>query len=88
MNAGIDEIKKLLGSEKLIIGAQGVLKALRKGSLAKAYLASNAPPAVRSDIERFGGLGGVAVIMLDVPNDELGTMCKKPFPIGVIGILQ
>ncbi|MBD3208843.1 ribosomal L7Ae/L30e/S12e/Gadd45 family protein [Candidatus Woesearchaeota archaeon] len=82
----ITEIKKQLGSEALIIGAEKSLKALRAGTLAKVFLATNPRQGVRDDIDRYAKLGDAEVILLEVPNDELGTMCKKPFPISVIGL--
>lgn len=80
------EIKKLLTSERLIIGAERTLKALRQGTLEKIYLSSNPAPQVKNDLERYTSLGGTEKVELDVPNDELGTLCKKPFPISVIGL--
>ena len=82
----ISEIKKQLGTPEFIIGAEETLKELRKGNLAKAYLSSNPKPELVADIESLAKLSDVEIIRLDVPNDELGTMCKKPFPISVIGI--
>jgi large subunit ribosomal protein L30e len=84
----ISEIKKLLGSEKMIIGAGETLKALRAGTLAKVFLAKNTKVETRQDIERYAGIAAVEVVQVDVPNDELGTLCKKPFPISVIGVRQ
>lgn len=82
----IGEIKKQLGTPQLIIGAEETLKELRKGNLAKAYLASNPKEDIAADIESLAGLSKTEIVRLDVPNDELGTLCKKPFPISVIGI--
>ncbi len=78
------EIRKLLGTDRLLIGTERVLKALRRGELAKVVLASNCSHRVRDDVHRYAG--SATVIGLDVPNEELGVYCKKPFNIQVLGI--
>lgn len=82
----IAEIKKLLDSEKLLIGSEQTLKELRTGSLSKVYMAQNPKPELKEDIERYAGIAQVEIVLLDVPNDELGTLCKKPFPISVLSV--
>lgn len=82
----VDEIKKLLKSKALIIGADRVLKALKKKDLAKIFLASNASAELVKDIAYYSSLSKVDVEKLDIPNDELGIVCKKPFSISAIGM--
>ena len=80
------EVKKMLKNENLVIGSERVLKLLMSNQLESAYLASNAPKAAAEDIKRYSGLNGVSCEVLEVPNDELGILCKKPFNIAVIGL--
>jgi ribosomal protein L30E len=82
------EIKKLLGSDKLIIGKERTMKFLRKGELVKVFLASNLDKESFEDIEHYASLSGTEVVLLKQSNDELGTFCKKPFSIAVIGLLK
>ncbi len=83
------EIRKLLGSDKLVIGTDRVLKAVRKGGVAKVVLAENAPAALREQLERYKRLGGAFELAeAGIPNDEFGTLCKKPFSIAAIAILS
>ena len=78
------EIRKLLGSDKLIIGTDRCIKLLRQGQLKKIMLASNANVTVVEDVQRYSE--NAEVVILDVPNEELGVFCKKPFNISVLGI--
>jgi ribosomal protein L30E len=78
------EIRKLLGSDKLIIGTDRCMKLLREGQLKKVMLASNANLQTVEDVQRYNS--GAEVIVLDIPNEELGVYCKKPFNISVLGI--
>ncbi len=83
------EIRKMLGSDKLILGSERVLKAVRKGGVAKVVLASNAPESLKAQLEQYQKLGDHFLIEdAGVPNDELGTLCKKPFSIAVLAFLS
>ncbi len=81
-----DEIRKLLESDKLIIGTEKTLKELRAKNLEKVYVASNTKEETVNDIKHFASLAEVEVVELDVPNDEVGTICRKPFAISVLGV--
>jgi ribosomal protein L30E len=81
-----NEIKKMLKNENLILGSDKVLKLLRENQMESVWLASNSPKDVAEDIKRYAGLSGTSVEALEIPNDELGVLCKKPFNIAVIGL--
>ena len=80
------EIRKLLGSDKLIIGTERTLKLLREGKLKKVMLASNCKQTTVEDVQRYSTQSGTEVVHLDIPNEELGVYCKKPFNISILGI--
>jgi ribosomal protein L30E len=82
----VDEIKKMLKSKVLIIGADRVLKALKNKELAKVFIASNAPESFVKDVDYYATISKVEVEKLSIPNDELGVVCKKPFSIASIGM--
>lgn len=82
------DVKKLLGSEKLIIGTDRVLKAVRAGTAATVILASNAPQELRDELSHLQSLGDFTVEEAGVPNDELGTRCKKQFSIAALAVLK
>ncbi|MGV8168754.1 MAG: ribosomal L7Ae/L30e/S12e/Gadd45 family protein [Candidatus Nanoarchaeia archaeon] len=84
----MDEIKKLLGSEKLIIGTQETMKAMRQGKLKKLFVVSNADPKFLKDLEQYKDMAKVEVEYLNMTNEELGAICRKPFLISVLGVLK
>lgn len=84
----LEEIKKNLGKEKLLLGQNQTLKNLRIGKVEKVFLASNCDAKVRRDIGYYCELNGTPVTQLSVPNDELGIICKKQFPISIISLLK
>ena len=83
-----EEIRKLLNSKKLLIGKDEVLKNIRKGLIVKVFIASNCPTALHEDLEKYSKISNFELLETKVPNDELGTVCKKPFSIVVLGILK
>jgi large subunit ribosomal protein L30e len=84
----IAEIKKLLDNEKLLIGTNEVLKSLRTGKIQKVMLSSNCKAETIDDLKHYKELSDFEIETLEVPNDELGLVCKKPFSVSVIGILK
>jgi len=82
----IDEIKKLMNEEKCIIGAEQTLKNLKLGKLSKVFVTSNCQDTMKDDITYYAELSGTEVVMLDIPNDELGTICRKPFSISLLSV--
>lgn len=78
------EIRKLLGTDKIVLGTDKVLKSVRAGDVSKVILASNAPAALRKELERYKPIGGFELVDAGITNDELGTTCKKPFSVAAI----
>jgi len=80
----IEQIKEAL-KNKPIIGTDRILKSLKSGKLKKILIASNCKAETKKDIEYYAKLAKVEVIKLDIPNEEVGLVCKKPFSIAVLG---
>ena len=82
--SNINEIKKLQEEGKLVIGADRTIKNLKAGKTAKVFLSSNPSAELKEDVEHYAKLSGVEIVELDIPNDELGVVCKKQFSIAVL----
>ena len=80
------EIRQMLKDGHLVIGTRMTMKLLRQNNVKKVYLASNAPAALREDVDHYSKIAGVAVTHVKMNNEELGTLCKKPFSISLIGV--
>lgn len=88
MVAQTDEIKKYLGTKLLIVGTNLVIKNLKLGRLSKVYLSSNCPAKIKERIAYYASLANTAIVELNIPNDELGVLCKKLYSISVLAILS
>lgn len=84
----IAKIKKLIESKQVVVGKDEILKKLKQGKLSKVFLTSNLPEQTKERIAYYSKLAGVEIVQLNYPNDELGALCKKPFPISMLGLLK
>lgn len=80
------EIKKLLSNDKLVLGTNHVLKGLRQKNLSKVFVSNNCPQNVLDDVQGYAKLTNTEVVHLSIPNEELGTLCKKPFFVSLLGV--
>ncbi len=86
MSKEVEEIKKYVGTERLIVGFNEVMKKLRSNELEKIFIASNPKEELLKDMEYYSKLANVPIIKLDIPNSELGPVCKKRFYVSFLGI--
>ena len=84
----ITELRKHVQSSKFVIGTSEVIKLLKHDKLAKIFVASNSPASIKEDLKHYGTMADCEIVELQIPNDELGVMCKKPFSISVVGVLR
>ena len=82
------DIKKNLKTKKLVVGTKQTLKNLKLGKLEKVFVTANCPESVKKDVAHYSSLSGCEVQSLDIPNEELGTICKKQFAISVLGLVR
>ncbi len=86
--ADTEDIKKLLKSKNLVVGTGKTVKYLKVGKLSKVYVSSNCPADIKEDLKYYGELAQTPIIELEQTNEEIGTLCKKPFFISVLSVLK
>jgi large subunit ribosomal protein L30e len=84
----VEEIKKALVSGKIVIGSKLVLEHVKKGTLERAFISTNIEENLRQDLVHYATMTNIPVIMTNIPRDELGTLCKKPFAISALGVTK
>ena len=84
----LNDIKKLVKTRKLIIGTDNTLNKLKNNNIGKIWLSSNVPKDVKADILKYSKINNVEIIGLDMPNDELGILCKKQFSVSVASVVK
>ncbi len=84
----LTEIRKNTESKKLVYGTEQTIKNLKLGKVGKIFLSANCPEEVKKSIKYYAELSETPVSQLSIDNTELGTICKKPFSISVLGLLK
>jgi large subunit ribosomal protein L30e len=84
----LQEIKKNLDNDNLIIGYDKTLKNLKLGKISKVYLSVNCPDEIKEDVKRYANINKTDVEILKKNNEDLGVLCKKPFSISVLSIVS
>jgi large subunit ribosomal protein L30e len=82
----VDEIKSLIKEGKCVIGTEQTIKNLKLGKTSKVFVTSNCPDQVKDDVKYYSELSATEVVELDIPNDELGVICRKPFAISLLSV--
>lgn len=81
-----DEIKKLVGTDKLVLGTDLTIKQLKQGKISKVFVTTNCPKHVQEDLQQYAKLAGAVVESAGVENEELGIICKRQHDVSVIGV--
>ena len=84
MNA--QEIRGLLEKDKLIIGHNAVVNALKSGTCSQVLVAANAESARAAAVADYCEIAKVSCEELELRNDQLGTTCRKPFSISFLAV--
>jgi ribosomal protein L30E len=82
------DIKKLVKEETIVYGTEQAFKHLKKGDATKVLISSNCPEDLKVQITQLAEIAKAEVEQLDIPNDELGVVCKKQFAISVLAVLK
>lgn len=84
----VSELKKLIGDGKLVLGRERTIKLLRDGKLVKVYLSSDCSEDALSELEHECSVFDIPFEKLSKTSVEIGVICRKPFSISVIGVLE
>jgi len=79
----LNNLKKAIKENKLIIGTERTLKALKQGTTKEVFISKNCPEDLRKQVKHYGEVSGISISELEETNEEIGTLCKKPFSINL-----
>ncbi|RME55351.1 hypothetical protein D6777_00825 [Candidatus Woesearchaeota archaeon] len=80
----LNELKSAIKEQKLTYGTRETLKKLKNSEAKVVFLASNAPQDVVETVLHYASLSDVKVIELDIPDEEVGILCKRRHPVAVL----
>ena len=85
VDKNVQEIRKLLKEDRIVIGTDIGLKNLKLGKVEKIFLASNYD---NKEIKDLAKISKVDVVVVKQANDDLGTLCRKPFAISMLSVIS
>lgn len=81
-----DEIRSAMNSNKIIIGYRRSIKFIKSNIPKSIVVANNIPDSMKKRIEEVAQLSSVKVEVFEGDSINLGVLCGKPFPVGVVVI--
>ncbi|MEM2878209.1 MAG: 50S ribosomal protein L30e [Candidatus Hadarchaeales archaeon] len=82
------ELKELVASGKVSVGARMTLKSLKRGEVSLVLVSSNCSEDVVEDIRSHAKMAGVPVETFNGDSQQLGLACGKPFAVSVVALLS
>lgn len=79
----LEKLKKAIKDKNLKIGTEVTMRAIRKGEAKTVFVSKNCPESLLKRLDKYSKLAGVDLVRLDITNEELGAVCKKPFSINM-----
>lgn len=84
--SALDLIKEAHKKEKVTIGYDSTLKALKAGEMSMVFASRNASKAMVDDLSQYSNLAQTQFSQLNVDSENLGIAVKKQFTVSVVGI--
>lgn len=77
----LKNLNNALKENKLFVGTESTLKALKKGKVKEVFISKNCPEYIKKRIKNYSEISESIYTELDLTNEDLGILCKKPFSI-------
>ena len=84
----LKDIKKSLDDGKCIMGAKEAIKNIKTGKVSKVFVSKDCPKEMLDDLTNYSNISKIELVVLDKTKEDLGVLCKKPFSISVLSILN
>lgn len=78
-----ENLKKAITEKTFVIGTERTLKELKNGKVKEVFLAKNCPELIKKKVQKYSEVIKVKIIQLTETNEEVGSLCKKPFSINI-----
>ncbi|HML03675.1 MAG TPA: 50S ribosomal protein L30e [Candidatus Bathyarchaeia archaeon] len=86
------DVDKAIGTAvktgKVVLGANEAVKNAQSGKAKLIVVAANCPINARGDIEYYGRLSGVNIVVYKGTSIDLGMACGKPFMVSALSVKE
>lgn len=72
----------------LLFGAKQTFKQIKLGKIKEVFLADDCMPEIKEKIENYSKFSNIQINKMSQNKEELALICKKGFPISIIGVLN
>jgi large subunit ribosomal protein L30e len=86
--ASITEILRAEKNKKATYGTDKTIKALKRREIVEVVLSSNCPERTKTRIKNLTEISKAKISTSKHNSEELGSACKKPFLVTVIGLTK
>ena len=83
-----DVIKRVVETGEVRLGSRSVGKLVTTGKPKLVIVSSNCPKLIRENLSQLAGVAKVPVYDYRGTSLELGEVCRKPFPISAMAIIN
>ena len=73
---------------KVVLGAREAVRSLKNGKARLVVLTSDSPPQIREDLEYYGRLSQISVVIYKGNSYDLGAACGKHFAVGSLTVKE
>lgn len=80
------EIRENLEKDNLLFGRDETLKGLKNKTLDKVFISKNVDEETRNSLAYYANLQEIDVVNTNLTSIDLGTLCKKPFSVSMLGL--
>ena len=80
------QIKKAMEEKKDVLGTKRTLASLKKKELKSVIVAESCPEPAKEEVRKSAASCGAEVELVKINGRQLGTVCRKPFSVTVLGL--
>jgi len=80
----IEQLKDAFKEKKLTYGFNETIKLVKRGKATVVFIAKGAEPKMYDDLTTATAISNTKVIELNATPQEVGAVCKKPFPVTIL----
>ena len=80
----IERLRKAIKDKNLVLGERETLRNVKLGKTAVVFVSADCKSELKESLREYSAHGKVEIVDLDISAAEVGTICKKQFPISVL----
>lgn len=84
----VEVIRRLIETGKVSMGTRSVEKLLKTGKPKLIIVTENCPKQTKENVKHYANIAGVPVYEFKGTSLQLGELCRKPFPVSAMAVID